>query len=151
MGHWDRLARSCRERHYARRCRQGRTARGKYVLPPSHSRSQPLQAEYLPLPNWPYGPNQTPELFSNFLTSLLPAIPDAKTVAVTVHDQEWDEVLCSEADELDDVEDAAPVIAEDDVYAHDYPEPQRHDWTGLDRDRRSAFMIHGVLRSEGLL
>lgn len=105
------------------------------------------QAEYLPLPNSPSSSSQTAELFSNLLTSLLPAVPDAKTVAVAVSDQEWHEVLCPEAD----VDDEDETAAEDDVYAFGFPTPKRDDWTDIDRDRRSAFMIQGVLRSEGLL
>lgn len=57
-------------------------------------------------------------------------------------------MLCPEAADLDDEQE---IRAEDDVYAYGFPEPNRQDWTGMDRDRRSAFMIQGVLRSEGLL
>lgn len=42
----------------------------------------------------------------------------------------------------------------DDIYVvghEDIPESKRGDWVGLDRDRRSAFVILGALRSEGLL
>jgi len=42
----------------------------------------------------------------------------------------------------------------DDIYVvghEDIPESKRGDWIGLDRERRSAFVILGALRSEGLL
>ncbi|KZW04068.1 hypothetical protein EXIGLDRAFT_827993 [Exidia glandulosa HHB12029] len=122
---------------------------GNVMMPGGAVKGLLLEAEYLPLPNQASASNQTSELFSNFLTSLLPAVPDAKTVAVAVSDQEWHEVLCPEAEDPSDEQE--PTVEDDDVYAHGFPEPKSNDWTGIDRDRRSAFMIQGVLRSEGLL
>lgn len=44
---------------------------------------------------------------------------------------------------------------DDDVYVYgdeeDPSEKQKGDWTGIDRDRRSAFLIIGSLKSEGIL
>jgi hypothetical protein len=43
---------------------------------------------------------------------------------------------------------------DDDPYAWDNGEVvewKRNDWIGVDRDRRSAFLIMGALRSESLL
>ncbi|KAL1747236.1 hypothetical protein HDZ31DRAFT_32423 [Schizophyllum fasciatum] len=46
-----------------------------------------------------------------------------------------------------------PPLEEDDIFAcPDDPEPStKYDWTGMERDRRSAFSIIAALRSEGLL
>ena len=33
----------------------------------------------------------------------------------------------------------------------DIPVKRRGDWTGVDRDRRSAYLIIGALKSEGIL
>jgi hypothetical protein len=35
--------------------------------------------------------------------------------------------------------------------AHDITDRKQGDWEGVDRDQRSAFLIMGALRSEGLL
>lgn len=43
---------------------------------------------------------------------------------------------------------------EEDIYAfgdEDIRENKRGDWVGVDRDRRSAYLIMGALRSEGIL
>ena len=43
--------------------------------------------------------------------------------------------------------------AEDDIYASDgdHPPFKQGDWIGMDRDRRSAYLIIGALKQEGLL
>jgi hypothetical protein len=85
------------------------------------------------------------------LTSILPNIRDAKTVAVTISDAQWEDVL------WDREEEGAKTSAEvndDDPYAwdtKDTPEWKQGDWVGVDRDQRSAYLIMGALRSEGLL
>jgi len=105
-------------------------------------------------------PSATPELLSNLLTSILPNIPDARTVAVTISDAQWEEVLWSSAEhEAEDEANAAranSTSSEDDIFVYENEETgketkQKGDWTGLDRDRRSAFLIIGALRSEGVL
>ena len=42
---------------------------------------------------------------------------------------------------------------EDDIYAADgdFPPSLKTDWLGIDRDRRSAYLMIGVLKQEGLL
>ncbi|EJD53746.1 hypothetical protein AURDEDRAFT_80348 [Auricularia subglabra TFB-10046 SS5] len=127
---------------------------GNVVMPGGLVKGLLLEAEYLPLANRPPGTasGQTAELFSNLLTSLLPVVPDAKTVAVSVSDHEWYEVLGpGNSGFEDEVEDTAPA-EDDDVYAYGYPSTKDNDeWAGVDRDRKSAFMIHALLRTEGLL
>lgn len=114
------------------------------------------QAEYLPLPVMhTQTTDGTSELLSNLLTSVLPNIPDAKTVAVTISDSQWEEVLWDREEEEQLDEQNGPqeedtgnifVCGEDDL-----PTQRKGDWVGIDRDRRSAFLIIGALRSEGIL
>ncbi|KAF5389100.1 hypothetical protein D9757_004917 [Collybiopsis confluens] len=120
-----------------------------------------LEAEYLPLPGLNVGPaaDGTSELLSNLLTSILPNVPDAKTVAVTISDAQWEDVLWDREEEeraLKEVAEAKDRELDDDddtfVFGdEDIPVKRRGDWTGVDRDRRSAFLIIGALKSEGIL
>lgn len=93
----------------------------------------------------------TSELLENLLTTVLPNIPDAKTAAVIISDQQWEEVLWDREDEQD------PQGGEDhdanDVYVsqNEPPRSRKGDWTGVNRDRRSAYLIIGALKSEGML
>ncbi|CAA7259791.1 unnamed protein product [Cyclocybe aegerita] len=115
-----------------------------------------LEAEYLPLPALHSSvADGTSELLSNLLTSILPNIPDAKTVAVTISDAQWEDVLWDREEEVKSL--LQPVderVQDDNPYAwdnDDVKEWKRGDWTGVDRDQRSAYLIMGALRSEGLL
>ncbi|KAG6916100.1 hypothetical protein DXG01_008427 [Tephrocybe rancida] len=118
-----------------------------------------LEAEYLPLPvlHSPVA-DGTSELLSNLLTSILPNVKDAKTVAVTISDSQWEDVLWDREQE-DVVEYLIGVREEpsensEDLYAYGdegIPEKKPGDWIGIDRDRRSAYLIMGALRSEGIL
>ena len=96
----------------------------------------------------------TSELISNLLTSVLPNIRDSKTVAVTTDDALWEEVLWDREEESRPME-AMPKENPDDIYvSHDkdsIPMKRRGDWVGVERDRRSAFLIMGALKSEGIL
>ncbi|KAG6854811.1 hypothetical protein C0991_001238 [Blastosporella zonata] len=118
-----------------------------------------LEAEYLPLPvlHSPVA-DGTSELLSNLLTSILPNVKDAKTVAVTISDSQWEDVLWDR--EQGDQGDKSAEVGEEpsenleDIYAYgdeDIPEKKAKDWVGIDRDRRSAYLIMGALRSEGIL
>ena len=85
---------------------------------------------------------------------MLPNIRDAKTVAVAVSDSQWEEVLWDREEEerLSREQDVGEDEEEIFVAGEDgLPTKQRGDWTGVDRDRRSAFLIIGALRSEGIL
>lgn len=97
----------------------------------------------------------TSELLSNLLTSVLPNIPGAKTVAVTISDSQWEEVLWDrEEEEREEMEkDVVKEEVFDDIYVSDEhgEVPVKGDWIGVDRDRRSAFLIIGALKSEGIL
>jgi len=96
----------------------------------------------------------TSELLSNLLTSVLPNIRDAKTVAVTISDSQWEEVLWDREEEErgERVKGVEEVF--DDIYVSNEQlrdVPVKGDWVGVDRDRRSAFLIIGALKSEGIL
>ncbi|KAI8995632.1 hypothetical protein BD414DRAFT_576340 [Trametes punicea] len=123
-----------------------------------------LEAEYLPLPTMPTRANERGEtdlqfLLSNLLLSVLPNVPDARIVAVTIGDAQWEEILWEEPDE--DEQKAKPAQGgqddddddDDDIYAKDgdLPAVRKGDWIGVERDRRSAFLIIGALKQEGLL
>ncbi|KAH9849756.1 hypothetical protein C2E23DRAFT_877980 [Lenzites betulinus] len=115
-----------------------------------------LEAEYLPLATMPtrtneHGLTDLQFLLSNLLLSVLPNVPDARIVAVTIGDAQWEEILWDEPDE-----DEQPKTAErdeDDIYAEegDLPATRKGDWVGVERDRRSAFLIIGALKQENML
>jgi hypothetical protein len=86
----------------------------------------------------------------------LPNIPDARTVAVTISDSQWEDVLWEREEDVDKVEEDTKMKEdEDDIYAYGDEETradkEQGDWVGVDRDRRSAYLIIGALRSEGIL
>ncbi|KAI0361614.1 hypothetical protein OH77DRAFT_1417889 [Trametes cingulata] len=117
-----------------------------------------LEAEYLPLPTMPTRANERGEtdlqfLLSNLLLSVLPNVPDARIVAVTIGDAQWEEILWEEPDEDEQKKAAEQGEDEDDIYAKegDLPPTRKGDWVGVERDRRSAFLIIGALKQEGLL
>jgi len=116
-----------------------------------------LQAEYLPLPVLhSHSIDGTSEFLSNLLTSLLPNIRDAKTMAVTISDSQWEEVLWDREEEARAQAAAAATEKDeetDDIYFLGDREQtkQRGDWVGVDRDRRASFLIIGALKSEGIL
>ena len=94
-------------------------------------------------------------LLSSLLVSVLPNVPGAKTEAVTISDEQWEDVLWDrEADEQRTVKQEGIrnktedifVSAEDDEASH-----SKGDWGGIDRDRRSAYLIIGALKSDGLI
>lgn len=85
---------------------------------------------------------------------MLPNIRDAKTVAVAVSDSQWEEVLWDREEEerLSREKDVGEDQEEIFVGGEEgLPAQRRGDWIGVDRDRRSAFLIIGALRSEGIL
>ncbi|KAI5125007.1 hypothetical protein M0805_007431 [Coniferiporia weirii] len=121
-----------------------------------------LEAEYLPLPKIrSSSQSSTSDLLSNLLISILPNVPNATPVAVTVDDSQWEEVqwnCIGTEDKTDDFKKAdvdRDDIKNDDIYVYEDEEDpsikQKGDWTGVDRDRRSAFLIIGALKSEGIL
>jgi len=129
---------------------------GNVILAGGAVKGMLLEAEYLPLPVLhSQAADGTSELLSNLLLSVLPNIRDAKTVAVAVTDSQWEEVLWDREEEErlsrekepeEDIEEDIFVAGEEGL-----PVKRRGDWVGVDRDRRSAFLIIGALRSEGIL
>lgn len=72
-------------------------------------------------------------------------------MAVTISDSQWEDVLWNREEEEDNTYENED---DEDIYAfgdEDIRENKRGDWTGVDRDRRSAYLIMGALRSEGIL
>ncbi|KZT24471.1 hypothetical protein NEOLEDRAFT_1134842 [Neolentinus lepideus HHB14362 ss-1] len=113
-----------------------------------------LEAEYKPLPVLhSQTADSASELLSNLLTAILPNVRDAKVVAVTISESQWEEVLWDREQEQDgQVEDKDEEIV-DDIFVsgdRDMPAARKGDWIGLERDRRSAFLIIGALKSEGI-
>lgn len=130
---------------------------GNVILAGGAVKGMLLEAEYLPLPvlHTPSA-DGTSELLSNLLTSVLPNIADAKTVAVTISDQQWEEVLWNREEEEQKLaeQDKMETTSEENVFVSGIDTSRKSnkgDWTGVDRDRRSAFLIIGALRSEGIL
>lgn len=86
----------------------------------------------------------------------MPNIRDAKTVAVTISDTQWEDVLWNREEEEQGKRESANAVVKDndDIYAYghdDIPVKEAGDWYGMDRDRRSAYLIMGALKSEGIL
>ena len=115
----------------------------------------------------PQATDETSEMLSNLLTSILPNVPNARTVAVTISEAQWDEVLWKRdqptvdfksVDQRDALtsdicghENSDILLYETDV-VNDIPSnSSKTDWIGLDRDKRSAYLIIGALKSEGIL
>lgn len=128
---------------------------GNVVLAGGAVKGMLLEAEYLPLPVLhSQSADGTSELLSNMLLSVLPNIGDAKTVAVAVSDSQWEEVLWDrEEEERQNCEIISPENSDGIFVTGDegLPHQKRGDWVGVDRDRRSAFLIIGALKSEGIL
>ena len=102
------------------------------------------------------GTDGTLNLLNNLLVSILPNIPDAKTAAVTISDAMWEEVLWDREQEEEQMqaEDKPRQVEGDSIFVYgdeDIPSFRKGDWIGVDRDRRSAYLIIGALKSEGLL
>jgi hypothetical protein len=97
------------------------------------------------------------QLLSSLLLSVLPNVRGAKTEAVTISDDQWEDVLWDrEADEQRTTkeEDIGNGREDDDIFVlpeDDVPSHSKGDWVGVDRDRRSAYLIIGALRSDGLI
>jgi len=128
---------------------------GNVILAGGAVKGMLLEAEYLPLPvlHSPIA-DGTSELLSNLLTSVLPNVRDAKTVAVTISDTQWEDVLWDQEEEERGTKEQEMKRDESEIYAYgdeDIVEHKRGDWVGVDRDRRSAYLIMGALRSEGIL
>lgn len=89
------------------------------------------------------------------LASILPNNKDARTVLVTVTDEQWEEILWDREEEVNKrLEDRQADVPEDDPHVWDNDEEKEwkpNDWVGIDRERRSAFFILGALRSESLV
>ncbi|KAF5370133.1 hypothetical protein D9758_001021 [Tetrapyrgos nigripes] len=118
---------------------------GNVILSGGAMKGMLLEAEYLPLPTLQSPADDgTSELLSNLLTSVLPNIRDAKTVAITISDAQWEDVLWDREEEEKEKEQPKEPDP-DDIYVYgdeeDVPQHRRGDWVGVDRDRRSAYLI----------
>ncbi|KZT66021.1 hypothetical protein DAEQUDRAFT_730788 [Daedalea quercina L-15889] len=113
-----------------------------------------IEAEYLPLPDLhTEGGEGRSELLSDFLASVIPLLPDSEIWTVAVSDEMWAEVLAG-LDE-DDAEETESKMDEDedDVFiSPDFlPVARKTDWLGVNRDKRSAYLIQGALKGEALI
>jgi hypothetical protein len=94
-------------------------------------------------------------LLSNLLVSMLPNVPGAKVEAVTICDDQWEDVLWDrEADEPRTVNEEIVRNEMEDIFVTPEDDGSSHskgDWVGVDRDRRSAYLIIGALRTDGLI
>ncbi|KAH8105832.1 hypothetical protein BXZ70DRAFT_1004139 [Cristinia sonorae] len=132
---------------------------GNVILAGGAVKGMFLEAEYLPLPGMhTESGDGTSELLSNLLTSVLPNIPDARIVAVTISEAQLEEVLWDREEEQAEQQNPPEVEKDDpdDIFVtgsddHESPTYRKGDWVGVDRDRISAFLIMGALRSEGIL
>ncbi|KAK1236616.1 hypothetical protein PQX77_000168 [Marasmius sp. AFHP31] len=133
---------------------------GNVILAGGAVKGMILEAEYLPLPSLKSpAADGTSELVSNLLISVLPNIKDARTLAIAISDSQWEDFLWDREDEEREKEEtkAEKDIPDDEVHFYgdeDVPvsvKNQKSDWTGVDRDRRSAYLIIGSLRSETIL
>jgi len=125
---------------------------GNVIIAGGAIRGMLLEAEYLPLPSSPepvLAPNDTADMLSNLLTSLLPSTSGSKTIVFPITDAHWNDVLFDTDDRSE--EDAAN---EENVYIDGeqaVPRSRKGDWTGTYRDQRSAYLIIGALKTEGIL
>jgi hypothetical protein len=115
-----------------------------------------MQAEYLPVPTMSSQESSgSSQLLSSLLLSVLPNVRGAKTEAVTISDDQWEDVLWDrEADGQRTTRDIGNGREDDDIFVlpeHDVAGHSKGDWVGVDRDRRSAYLIIGALRSDGLI
>ncbi|GJE84839.1 hypothetical protein PsYK624_009150 [Phanerochaete sordida] len=134
---------------------------GNVILAGGAVKGMLIEAEYLPLPTMHAGADGTLELLSNLLVSCLPEIPGANFTAVTISDAIWQDLLwdreqeeIQQQKEKEEKEKPPKEDDLDDVFVsgdEDLPEFRKGDWIGTDRDQRSAYLIIGALRSEGLL
>jgi len=128
---------------------------GNVILATGAVKGMLLEAEYLPVPTMSSQESSgSSQLLSSLLLSVLPNVRGAKTEAVTISDDQWEDVLWDrEADEVQ-MEPIADRREDGDIYVSpedDGPTHSKGDWVGVDRDRRSAFLIIGALRSDGLI
>jgi hypothetical protein len=99
--------------------------------------------------------DDTATLLSNMLTSFLPTNFGAKVLVFPIADAIWEDVLYGTDDReerpwmggVDGGEDGDIYITANDAI----PKPRRGDWTDDYRDQRSAFLIIGAMKSEGIL
>ncbi|TBU35247.1 hypothetical protein BD311DRAFT_860781 [Dichomitus squalens] len=112
-----------------------------------------LEVEYLPLPVMEATLDMQPVL-AGLLLSVLPNVPDPKLAAITLAEWQWEEVQWDSEEDLErEAEKRKKDEDEEDIYASegDHPPVRKGDWIGMDRDRRSAYLIIGALKQENLL
>lgn len=98
---------------------------------------------------------ETPQLMSNFILSVLPPSAVGALVAVAVGDAQWEDVLWDREEHFKGTKDpVGSAEGNNDPYAWDCDDingAEKSHWVGVDRDQRSAYLIVGALRSETLL
>ncbi|KAI0732884.1 hypothetical protein C8Q72DRAFT_71009 [Fomitopsis betulina] len=126
-----------------------------HVMLAGGSKGMLIEAEYLPLPDLhTEGGEGRSELLSDFLASVIPLLPDSEIWTVAVSDDMWAEVLAGLEEE--DVEEEAQNKSDEDddeifVPSDFLPSARKTDWLGVNRDKRSAYLIQGALKGEALI
>ena len=66
---------------------------------------------------------------------------------------QWEDVQWDSEEDLEREAERKKKEDEDDIYASedDHPPFRKGDWIGIDRDRRSAYLIIAALKQENLL
>ncbi|KAI0265198.1 hypothetical protein BC834DRAFT_880520 [Gloeopeniophorella convolvens] len=128
---------------------------GNVILAGGAVKGMLLEAEYLPVPTMSSQESGgSSELLSSLLLSVLPNVQDLRAEAVTISDDQWEDVLWDREAEEEAAQEAVKQVPEDDLFVvaeEDVPGHVKGDWAGVDRDRRSAYLIIGALRSDGLI
>jgi len=128
---------------------------GNVILATGAVKGMLLEAEYLPVPRMSSQESSGSSLLlSSLLVSVLPNVPGAKTEAVTISDEQWEDVLWDREAEQRTVNQEFICNETEDIFVTPENDGSSHakgDWGGVDRDRRSAYLIIGALRSDGLI
>ena len=112
-----------------------------------------LQAEYVPVPTMDLG--HARDLITGLLNGAVPNLVDAKFTMVTMSAENWADALWnSDAEDMPLVHKPSRKGEGADIYCtlgEDDEEEYQNDWVGVARDKRSAYLILGALKSDGLV
>ncbi|KAI0028464.1 hypothetical protein K488DRAFT_80664 [Vararia minispora EC-137] len=129
---------------------------GNIVLNGNTVKGMLLEAEYLPIATMDFARGS--EVVSSLLLSIVPNLPDLVLGQVTISAAQLEDVLWDKEAEEQARREAERAERsgkdEEDVFVSLDGEGdgvQRGDWVGVERDRRSAYLIIGALKSEGLV
>ncbi|KAH8830511.1 hypothetical protein DL96DRAFT_1593228 [Flagelloscypha sp. PMI_526] len=116
---------------------------GNVVLAGGNIKGMLVEVEYLPVPRVP-GESFEAQLLSDMLTTVLPT---NQRDAILADDEVAGNDMAQQQSQDDDDEDLY-------VYGDDQQEISRDkhgDWTGVERDKRSAYLVIGALQQERII